>query len=203
MTMLDYLKALTFPLNIQLFGEDGGDGGADGSNGADDDISFDELLTDPVYKAEFDRRVSKAIKTFNANQSKKGAALDGQAQGGKASGTEEPSNPSQPNIWQQKAIAAEVQLALVGRGITDKAKLARVSRLISSDLVVDANGAIDAEALDGEIDNLMAEFPEFAPTKEDNEKQAGGVKKVGSSGEDNPDAAQKEQLDSIFTSMYK
>lgn len=201
--MLKDSKAHKFPLNIQLFSEDGGNGGAEGASGEDEDISFDELLTDPVYKAEFDRRISKAIKKFNANQSKKAAPLEGAAKGTEVGGTEAAQNPSEPNVWQQRAIASEVQLALVGRGITDKAKLARVSRLISSDSVVDANGAIDAEALDGEIDNLMAEFPEFAPTKEDNEKQAGGVKKVGSSGEDNPDAAQKEQLDSIFTSMYK
>ncbi len=67
-----------YPLNIQFFAEGGeGDNGShgddgsgaakeggnkDGSNG-DQNKTFDDMLKDSNYQAEFDRRVQKAIKT--------------------------------------------------------------------------------------------------------------------------------------------
>lgn len=81
--MKDLKKKRRFPVNLQFFGHDGdGDGGNDGS-GTDGDEgqegvgsaggdsgneppktkTFDELLAEGNYQAEFDRRVQKALGT--------------------------------------------------------------------------------------------------------------------------------------------
>ena len=78
-----------YPLNIQFFAEggEGGDnggsgdeggaadnkGGDEGGAGDNQNKSFDDMLKDSNYQAEFDRRVQKAIKTA---QDKWNAAMD-------------------------------------------------------------------------------------------------------------------------------
>ena len=53
--------------NLQLFAEDEGNGGEDGTGdeggGNDDEDPFDAFLKDPKNQAEFDRRVAKAMET--------------------------------------------------------------------------------------------------------------------------------------------
>ncbi len=56
------------PMNIQFFAADGGDGGqggqgGEGGQGSETPPSFDDLLKNPEYQAEFDRRMAKGQAT--------------------------------------------------------------------------------------------------------------------------------------------
>lgn len=80
MDMRNLKKEKRFRMNLQLFGHDGdgagtGEGEGDGANGTNGQVgegggneppktkTFDELLAEENYQAEFDRRVQKALGT--------------------------------------------------------------------------------------------------------------------------------------------
>lgn len=71
-TMKNRLIKIMYPINLQIFAEDGAggaEGSADGAEGSGDDEeeedegpSFDEFLKNPTHQSEFDKRIDKAIK---------------------------------------------------------------------------------------------------------------------------------------------
>lgn len=68
------VKNIMYPINLQIFAEDGAGGAEEGTDGAggseeeedeeedDKGPSFDEFLSNPTNQSEFDKRIDKAIK---------------------------------------------------------------------------------------------------------------------------------------------
>lgn len=161
--MSEFLK-LKYPLMIQFFGED--DNGDAGDGGDGDVLTFDELLADKDYKAEYDRRVQKAIQTYEKNRKKRDSGTKGESGPEEKEGTEAPPTV---NPFIEKYAQAEIKVAMAQNGI-DPSKIGRAVRLIDHTKVLDAEGAIDAEKLNTTIADLLKEWPELAPLSDGDSK---------------------------------
>lgn len=167
--MKDLLK---FPLDIQYFaseGESNEDTGAGDNNQGSDEGAATKTFT----QAEVDALIAKE-KARAKKQSQK------QEINSTKTDVEEPSTATQEvNPYIDKYAQAEIKFAMVQNGI-DAKKAARAIKLIDHKEVLSEDGEIDDEALNSAIADLLKEWPELAPSKNDDEQK--GIRKIGSEG---------------------
>ncbi|MDR1794371.1 MAG: hypothetical protein LBR25_03170 [Erysipelotrichaceae bacterium] len=132
----------------------------------DDELSFDDILTDKKFKSEFDRRVSKALKTFEETQKKKVKSALGE-------GEEEVQ--SDPAALLSKYVNSEIKYALIKNGVSAE-KLDRAVRLIAPEEVLDKN-EVSEEKLNSSVADLLKAFPELKGTAAGKESEK--VIKIG------------------------
>lgn len=156
-----------YPLNLQLFAEDGGEGntdGADQSNGGGSGeqepkgLSFDDFLKGEGNQAEFDRRVQKAVNTAVTNAQAKWKALtdDQLSEAEKlAKMTKEEKN----NYMQQKREKelTEREAAITRKELMAEAKNTLAGKSLPTVLAEVLNYA-DAEACNKSIDAVEKAF---------------------------------------------
>lgn len=156
-----------YPLNLQLFAEDGGEGntsGADQGNGGGSGeqepkgLSFDDFLKGEGNQAEFDRRVQKAVNTAVTNAQAKWKALtdDQLSEAEKlAKMTKEEKN----NYMQQKREKelTEREAAITRKELMAEAKNTLAGKSLPTVLAEVLNYA-DAEACNKSIDAVEKAF---------------------------------------------
>lgn len=133
------METLKHKLNIQLFAED---------KGAEDVLTFDEILSDKVYQAEFDRRVQKAIDKVTEKLSKQHQdELENLKKSAQLS-------EEQASEFQKLQAKYQAETEAFQQQIQEK------DRLYAFDLAIAKSGVIDSVALKAHMQNFVkdAEF---------------------------------------------
>ena len=171
--MKDLLK---FPLNIQLFAEDGEGAGS----GADDKSGNEGTGTedkDQGSKAKTftQEEVNALIGKEKAKFQKKLKDLSGSDDGDKSKEAEGKTGTQEANPYLDKYAQAEIKVAMTMNGI-DPQKVARAVRLIDTSEVMSESGDVDTNKLNTAIANLLKDWPEL---------KSAATGKVGKIGADN------------------
>lgn len=122
-------------------------------------ITFDEILTDPEYKASYDKKVNDLL---NKKQLEWGEKFEKSKAEEFESKTKELMQKAQ-----LEAMNLRIENALLIKGI-DASKSGRLKRLIDKTAVLDDKGILDADKLNTEIENVLNEFPELSKKSEEN-----------------------------------
>ncbi len=166
-----------FPLDIQLFANEITDDNED--TGAKDNNQEDKTSKDKAYtQADIDAAVAKEKARTKARYEKQ---LKSSSDNDKEDVEANNNATNNENPYIEKYVQAEIKVAMVQNGI-DSAKVSRAVRLIDVKDVLSDEGDVDNEKLNTTISELLKEWPELAPSKDDNDK---GIRKIGSDKKEN------------------
>lgn len=187
MDMRNLKKEKRFQMNLQLFGHDGdgagtGDGEGDGANGTKGQAgegegneppkakTFDELLADENYQAEFDRRVQKALGT--AREKWEALMDDKLSEAEKLAKMNKEEKADYLQKKKEKELADKEE-ALTRRELTAEAKNTLAEKKLPVGLAEVLNYS-DAESCNKSIDAVEKAFQEAVQAAVE-EKLKGGV----------------------------
>lgn len=187
MDMRNLKKEKRFQMNLQLFGHDGdgagtGDGEGDGANGTKGQAgegegneppkakTFDELLADENYQAEFDRRVQKALGT--AREKWEALMDDKLSEAEKLAKMNKEEKADYLHKKKEKELADKEE-ALTRRELTAEAKNTLAEKKLPVGLAEVLNYS-DAESCNKSIDAVEKAFQEAVQAAVE-EKLKGGV----------------------------
>lgn len=156
--MKDLLK---FPLNIQLFADDGDEAGS----GADDKsgnegTGAEDKNQGSKAKTFTQEEVNALIGKEKAKFQKKLKELSTTDDGEKSKEAETKTGTQEANPYLAKYAQAEIKVAMTMNGI-DPQKVARAVKLIDTSEVLTDSGDIDSTKLNESIANLLKEWPEL------------------------------------------
>lgn len=161
------LEAYKYPLNIQLFADEGeGAGtGADDKNdnegtGTDDKDQGSKAKT--FTQEEVNALIGKEKAKFQKKLKELSSLDEGESKKNESEGKVD-SKKSNPYL--DKYAQAEVKVAMTMNGI-DPQKVARAVRLIDTSEVLTDEGEVDAEKLNKAIADLVKEWPELKQSAE-------------------------------------
>nr|DAU06890.1 MAG TPA: hypothetical protein [Caudoviricetes sp.] len=129
----------------------------------EDFITFDEILTDPEYKASYDRKVNELLNKKqaewgrNTNESK--------------DKFDELSKKAEASMLE--AVNLRIENALLVKGV-DSSKSSRMMRLVDKKAILDESGNIDNSKLNTEIEEILKDFPELSKKSEEKGFTIGG-----------------------------
>lgn len=159
-----------FPLNIQLFADEGPDVDPEDKNQPEEDDK-------PEEKTFTQEEVNALIAKEKARAKNKVKQKLKQEEPTEAD--EDVEQEPQVNPYLERYAQAEIKVAMTTQGI-DPNKVNRAVRLIDHNTVLTEDGDIDVEKLNGSIADLLKEWPELAPA---NEVERKGFK-IGGDGSD-------------------
>lgn len=156
------LLAYKFPLNIQLFAEEGDEANKEADN-KDDKGGTGAADKDQGNKPKTftQDEVNALIGKEKAKFQKKIKDLSGDEEKKPGEGEKTQENP-----FIQKYAQAEIKASMMSNGI-DPSKVARAVRLIDTTEVINETGEVDAEKLNKAIADLLKDWPELKATKDD------------------------------------
>lgn len=155
------LLAYKYPLNIQLFAEEG-DGAGEGADKEDKKGGTGDENKDQGDKAKTftQEEVNALIGKEKAKFQKKIKDISGEDEKKPGEGEK-----SQENPFIQKYAQAEIKASMMTNGI-DPLKVARAVKLIDTTEVLNETGEVDAEKLNKAIADLLKEWPELKTSKD-------------------------------------
>ena len=178
------LLAYKFPLNIQLFAEEGDEANKDADNKkGNEDTGAEDKDQGNKPKTFTQDEVNALIGKERAKFQKKLKDLSGDEEKKPGEGEKAQENP-----FIQKYAQAEIKASMMSNGI-DPSKVARAVRLIdTTEVINNETGEVDAEKLNKAIADLLKDWPELKSSKDD---QKNGFK-IG--GDKNKDKGNAEDL---------
>ena len=126
-------------------------------------VTFDEILTDPEYKASYDRRVNELLKKKQAEWSKNSNESKDKF--------DELSKKVEASMLE--SVNLRIENALLVKGV-DSSKSSRMMRLVDKKAILDENGNIDNSKLNTEIEEILKDFPELSKKSEEKGFAIGG-----------------------------
>jgi len=212
------LENMRIPMNIQLFaGEDAGSGdngtgagggeagGTEGNDpGGEDDKTFDDVLKDSRYQAEFDRRVQKAVETAVSKAQEKWQIQNDES----ASEAERLAKMNEAEKAQFKAAKKEKELSdreakLVHRELVAEAKGMLSDRGLDPALAETiVHSGMDADAVEAVVKTLEKSFQQNAKSAVEAALKGGKPpKKAEAAGDPAADEAKKIR-DAVFKGFF-
>lgn len=157
-------EEMTFPLNIQLFGDDNPPANPEEGNPSGGEKTFTQAEVDQMIKDRLKREGKGEPKTALSEP--------------KVTEPKEKEVDNSVNeAMVQNYLTAELKFSMTQEGV-DPSKVARAVRLIDASKLADDEGIFSSEKASAEIKELLKEWPELKTQSTDG---AGGFK-VGSGG---------------------
>ncbi|MGI6691166.1 MAG: DUF4355 domain-containing protein [Christensenellales bacterium] len=152
------MKTNPLPLNLQLFADPPADPPADGDEGADNPQTFDDLLKNKDYQAEFDRRITKALETARAKwQTEQDAAVEAAKTEAEKLAKMNAEQKAQHEREQKEKELAEREAALTLRELKAQAATTLAEKGLPTGLL-DSLSYADADACQKSIDAVEKAF---------------------------------------------
>lgn len=202
---------LKYPLNIQLFTEPGGDGGAgnepgaQGGTNAQQNTQIDYGKIEEIVNKRSNSFGEGVLKNYLKQQGLTGDELDQAV----ASYKQQKSQAEQQKIQEQENIKLENQqlkAQILNSNIDSKLtslaaaegisadKIPFLAKLIERDGLADDKGNVLEVKVKEAINNVIKVFPDFKGSS----SQQGGFQQIGGAGNQQQQSSTDDQLDAIF-----
>lgn len=202
---------LKYPLNIQLFAEPGGDGGAGNEPGAQGGTTTQQNT--PIDYDKIEEIVNKrsnsfgegVLKNYLKHQGLTGDELDQAV----ASYKQQKSQAEQQRIQEQEnmklenqKLKAQILNSSIDSKLTSLAaaegvsadKIPFLSKLIDRNGLTDDKGNVLEDKVKEAMNNVIKAFPDFKGSS----SQQGGFQQIGGAGNQQQQSSTDDQLDAIF-----